>query len=164
MDYTADSRPRDILTLRQQLVAEMTKIAGSAALSLAIFELHVSELDMNNPSSTGDFRSERSKLEAVHFKCRVRGWVVEKRLEVHFGKESRVVRSWHKTLDALNLWYLALAGQLDPSVDDYEYMYSHTQIPASKRGDCKVMRQACEAGLESATQDALTTGMRSPNV
>jgi hypothetical protein len=155
---------RDESTIRRQLVSDLTEIAGASSLELHAFHRRKDKVAGKRWGlrSRRQLASAREALERQHFDSRVRGWVLERRLEIHYGERSMASREWHKTLDALHLAYLRLMG-VDVDSDVEEEMLEHMDLRGGAIGsapkDIERLLEASESGLKEATGRVLEDPM-----
>jgi hypothetical protein len=155
---------KEASTIRQQLIAEVTQVAGAASLALALFRRVGEECrDADKALSRRRLLFRRERLEEQHLAARVHGWVIERRLQVHFGEESKPVVAWHRTLDALNLQFLRLTQQLSPSTPDVQAMLNHTDLSFEKVADFEAVSMTYERSLEDTAQRILCSHMLNPH-
>ncbi len=158
---------RDASMIRRQLVSDLTEVAGASSLELSAFH----RLKKNvagkraGPRSRRKLTSAREALDRQHFDSRVRGWVLERRLEIHYGAGSPAPWEWHKTLDALHLAYLRLVEmEVDSRVETQ--ILAHTDLWGGSIGsapkDIERLLEASESGLKDATGRVLTEPMLIP--
>lgn len=157
---------RDASTTRRQLVSDLTEVAGASTLELSAYHrLKRTMASRRIPRPRRDMSSAREALDRQHFDSRVRGWVLERRLEIHYGTGSPASREWHKTLDALHLAYLRLIEEEVDSEVERE-MLEHTGLVGILTGpvaeDIERLLDASEAGLKDATTRVLTDPMVVP--
>ena len=76
---------RDASTIRRQLVSDLTEVAGASSLELNAFHRLKTNLGGRwlRPRIRRRLASAREALDREHFDSRVRGWVLERRLEIH---------------------------------------------------------------------------------
>jgi hypothetical protein len=154
---------REASTIRQQLIADVTEVAGAASLALALYRRVCEECrDVDKAFSRRRLFLGRERLEEQHLAARVRGWVLERRLQVHFGEKSKPETAWHRTLDALNVQFLCLTEQLSPSTPDIQAMFDHTGLSFDKAPDFEAVSTIYERSLEDAAQRILCTHMLNP--
>jgi|tagenome__1003787_1003787.scaffolds.fasta_scaffold20886210_1 hypothetical protein len=158
---------RDASTIRRQLVSDLTEVAGASSLELNAFHRLKGNLAGERASSKvrRQLASAREVLDRQHFDSRVRGWVLERRLEIHYGVGSRAWREWHKTLDALHLTYLRLVEmEVDRRVESQmlEHMGLRGRSIGSAPKDIERLLGASESGLKDATAWVLTDPMLIP--
>jgi hypothetical protein len=155
---------RDASTIRRQLVSDLTEVAGATSLALNAFCRLKDNVagERWRPRSRRQLAAAREALDRQHFDSRVRGWVLERRLEIHYGAKSPAWREWHKTLDALHLAYLRLAeAYVDSDVEDQmlEHMDLRGESIGSAPKDIERLLEASESGLKDATSRVLTDSM-----
>jgi predicted DNA-binding ArsR family transcriptional regulator len=155
---------RDASTIRRQLVSDLTEVAGASSLELNAFGRLRGRLTGRRSGyrSRRRLASAREVLDRQHFDSRVRGWVLERRLEIHYGEGSRASLEWHKTLDALHLAYLRLVEmQVDAELENQ--MLEHMGLPDERIGsapkDIERLLEASESGLKGATGSVLKDPM-----
>jgi hypothetical protein len=158
---------RDASMIRRQLVSDLTEVAGASSLELSAFHRLKDNLagKRSGRRSRRRLDSAREALDRQHFDSRVRGWVLERRLEIHYGAGSPVSWEWHKTLDALHLTYLRLVEiEVDSKVE--KQMLGHMELWGRSIGstpkDIERLLEASESGLKDATGRVLTNHMLIP--
>ena len=158
---------RDASTIRRQLVSDLTEVAGVSSLELNAFQRLKDNLagKRSGPRSRRQLASAREALDRQHFDSRVRGWVLERRLEIHYGARSLAWQEWHKTLDALHLTYLRLVEiEVDSKLE--KQMLGHMDLGGESIGsapkDIERLLGASESGLKDATGKVLTDPMLIP--
>jgi|tagenome__1003787_1003787.scaffolds.fasta_scaffold20592641_1 hypothetical protein len=156
---------KEASTIRQHLIAEVTEVAGAASLALALFRRMSEECRGADKAFSRRRRLllGRERLEEQHLATRVHGWVLERRLQVHFGEESKPGVAWHRTLDALNLQFLCLTQQLSPSTPDAQAMLNHTELSFDKVADFDAVSEVYERSLEDTAQRLLCSHMLNPH-
>ena len=155
---------RDESTTRRQLVSDLTEIAGASSLELDAFRRRKVDVagERWRPRSRRQPASAPEALHRQHFDSRVRGWVLERRLEIHYGEGSPAWREWHKTLDALHLAYLRLVEEdIDSDLEDL--MLEHIGLRGASIGyaprDVERLLEASQSGLKEATVRVLEDPM-----
>jgi len=138
---------REELALRQQLVSELVEVAGSAAVALRLFERVTQDYKSGERSPDERLTKACDTIEADHYGSRVRGWVLERRLAIYFGRREINGRSspWHRTLDTLHLLFLIETGRLFSCEENVSNMLEDIE--------CKSPEEDVEAVLKKVSSE-----------
>jgi hypothetical protein len=104
---TRAQQRRDEGEIREALASELTEVANSLYLSLQAFWRCARDVPLGERRTSDALAVARSELDKSYQSMRIRGKVLERRLQIYYA-DRQPARAWHAVTDLLSVRYFLL--------------------------------------------------------
>jgi hypothetical protein len=151
----AQQRRRDA-NLREQIVVEMTQVAGSIYYQTQRYW----RATTRENASAERLAALRMSMDEGYQTARVAGEALEMRLRVYFSTDEPR-RLWHATIDLLTVRYFQVIGLATDRLLQVNEGPDHSGLTAGQLKNAKLVLDTYRAGIVEANRAVLTEPLRS---